>query len=50
MRLAGATDQQAHEAAVVLPLSWNEGSIAAVNAIAQCNGDPVFCNAARVEI
>ena len=39
MRQAGASDQQAHEAAVeavqaVLPLSWKEASAKAVNAIA----------------
>jgi hypothetical protein len=39
MRQAGATDQEAHDAAVaavqtVLPLSWKEASVEAVNAIA----------------
>jgi hypothetical protein len=39
MREAGASDQEAHEAAVaavqtVLPLSWKEASVEAVNAIA----------------
>jgi hypothetical protein len=39
MRQAGATDQEAHEAAVaavqsVLPLPWKEASAEAVNAIA----------------
>jgi hypothetical protein len=39
MRQAGATDKEAHEAAVaavqtVLPLSWTEASVEAVNAIA----------------
>jgi hypothetical protein len=39
MRQAGATDQEAHDAAVaavqtVLPPSWNEASVEAVNAIA----------------
>jgi len=39
MRQAGATHQEAHEAAVVavqevLPLSWKEASVEAVNAIA----------------
>jgi hypothetical protein len=39
MRQAGATDQEAHEAAVatvltVLPLPWKEASVEAVNAIA----------------
>jgi hypothetical protein len=39
MRQAGASDQEAHEAAVaavqtVLPLSWKEAGVEAVNAIA----------------
>jgi hypothetical protein len=39
MRQAGATDQEAHEAAVaavqtVLPLAWKEASAEAVNAVA----------------
>jgi hypothetical protein len=39
MREAGATDQEAHEAAVaavltVLPLPWKEAAVEAVNAIA----------------
>ena len=39
MRQAGATDQEAHEAAVVavqtvLPLSWSEASVEAINTIA----------------
>ena len=39
MRQAGATDQEAHEAAVaavltVLPLPWKEASAEAVNAVA----------------
>ena|SRR5262245_32624887 len=39
MRQAGASDQEAHEAAVeavqtVLPLSWKEASVEAVDAIA----------------
>jgi hypothetical protein len=39
MREAGASDQEAHEAAVaavqqMLPLSWKEASVEAVNAIA----------------
>jgi hypothetical protein len=42
MRQVGATDQEAHEAAVsamqtILPLSWNEASVEAVNAIAYAN-------------
>ena len=40
--MSGATDQEAHEAAVaavqtVLPLSWTEASVEAVNAIGLCS-------------